>query len=101
MSLTSLLRNDHRIAKILDSFIRPGLHKIEFATVVPSQDKKNAPLIGTAVDYAIRIELKRRWPNAIERAWIAEDAKAQNEVPNGAMIVRGAKRFAEEYRDDP
>jgi hypothetical protein len=31
-------------------------------------------LLGTAFDYLFRFELKRRWPHACERKWVAENA---------------------------
>lgn len=47
---------------------------------------RNYQLVGTAYDYALRFELKRRFPHAVTKQWVAESAV--NVLPDAAKQMR-------------
>lgn len=106
MSLTSLLRGrgifnpaDRFCIQLINSILLPVEFQSRKELPAPSPHVLEHPnWIGTAVDYAVRFELKRRVPTAHERPWVAEHRRAQSDVVNGEKNFRYASRFVEKYR---
>ncbi len=73
VSLTSFLDRNPQVGRSLGMLLRPveGQDPIMGPTAAPI-GSKNPPLSGTAVDYMLRFELERRFPQAWTDQWIAE-----------------------------
>lgn len=72
MSLTSLLKDSALKAKFRAHFPRPKA-SIDGAILAP-RTGRHPMLIGTAFDYLLRFHVKRVFPSANDRRWIAEEA---------------------------
>ena len=60
-----------RLDPLISAIERP---RQQPATLVPrSVNRGRASLLGTAMDYALRFELGRRCPHALEGPWVACD----------------------------
>lgn len=106
MSLTSLLRGgplfkaDSLCRRLIDSILLPQQFHRPTGPSVSAPDRAIRPgWIGTAADYAIRIELKRRVPTASERQWVADNRDAQSDVYRGERYFRAATQFAKKYQE--
>ena len=70
MSLTSFVSRPEVVARLKP--LRPKLpRKIPAVLVVPPRTER-FPLVGTAFDYLLRFELRRRAPHAVSYPWVAE-----------------------------
>jgi hypothetical protein len=113
MSLTSLIARPYVAARI-DDLVPRYMRTHPVPMLVPSV-WPDASLIGTAYDYALRIELQARYPHAEVLPWIAEDAVADLEqfpflmgpaLARGALgrarrVVAEAKEFAQNHVAGP
>src|SRR6266851_4039234 len=72
MSLTSFIQLPEVVARI-KPFRPPPPRKINAPLKVPPRTK-NWSLVGTAFDYLLRFEMKRRAPHAQDKPWVAEAA---------------------------
>ena len=92
MSLTSLLNNP-----IAQDIFRETFDFSEYdigAEMAAPPVTGNCAAIGVAFDYLTRFWLKRRWPDAEERAWVAEMAAHRLEKGIGGPGHAGAARKA-------
>lgn len=75
LSLTSLIQS-REVATRLDLII-PEYPRRVFSNqyVLPRADRHRRSVVGTAFDYALRFELQRLNPHAIDKPWVAESAQ--------------------------
>ncbi len=73
MSLTSLLESHRDVAKRLAALVDPSTlpPKVTSVPLAPPRTQ-NYRLVGTAFDYLLRFEIKRRYPHAVTQDWVAE-----------------------------
>ncbi len=76
--LTSFIA-EREVAALLDRVI-PGLELAEKPSLMAPPTTDHYSQVGTALDYALRIELQRRLPQAVGRRWVAEEAIALPEA---------------------
>jgi hypothetical protein len=72
MSIDALLRRPE-VKEIFDPILPQSQIELGAELVIPPQSKSGS-LVGTAFDYLVRFELQRRYPNAVARKWVAEEA---------------------------
>jgi len=71
MSLTSLINDNQEFRSIIKTFFdRPAVNKSNI--LVHTDGQKSSVLVGTALDYIFRFNLKRINASAVERTWISE-----------------------------
>lgn len=88
MSLTNLIKQKE-VASRLKSLRPPGPRTLETDCLVPARSNRYM-LIGTAFDYLLRFELRRRCPDAIDSDWVADRALAriQPRETSGGVYVQ-------------
>jgi hypothetical protein len=70
MSLTGLLNNPDVRRKFSESFHHPPIHHNKLSLAPPKTG--HYQLVGTAFDYLLRFYLKKNYPKAKEKPWVAE-----------------------------
>ena len=90
MSLAHVLKDYSIKAKFKERFSIPKIPHTKI--LVPPLTEKTS-VIGTAFNYITRFHIKERFPNAVTRRWVAEEAinfiKSQGD---GYMLVDGTLR---------
>lgn len=75
MSATTLVK-DPEVEPLVDSLLQREQFKLGLTLAVPAR-RNSGPLVGTAYDYAVRLELLRRHTNTRTEQWAAEAALAR------------------------
>lgn len=109
MSLTTLIKGAEARAR-LDAVLPKRFAKLDVPCQVPPRTGSagSAGLVGTAFDYAARIELARLCPHACEESWVAETAIARLRLMGAprsdlrpiTTSVRAARDFAHSYGEN-
>lgn len=99
MSLTWFVKLPEVKEKIQQSFKRPKFYIYNREIVVPPLSN-NYQLVGTAFDYLMRFYLKYLNPDAITRAWVAENAYFfEDDVPGAINLNNKAKDLLREAKN--
>lgn len=96
MSLTGFIKQRDVAARIRP--FRPPVRPVDRPLRVPNRSGDPA-LVGTAFDYLLRIDLKRRCPHATEYRWVAEKSVDMLRSPNHRKAERAVFQARDTYRE--
>ena len=84
MSLTSVLKDPSIKAKFKKMFPVP---KTPHTDIRAKPLTKKYSLVGTAFDYITRFHLKKYFPDAVDRKWVAEEAVDEIKLRSGEYVI--------------
>ena len=84
MSLTTVLTDPSIKAKFKERFPVP---KMIHTDIRAKPLTKKYSLVGTAFDYIVRFHIKRLFPKAVDRKWVAEEAVDQIKLRSGEYVM--------------
>ena len=84
MSLTSVLKDPGIKAKFKERFPVP---KMIHTDIRAKPLTKKYSLVGTAFDYLVRFHIKKFFPDAVGRKWVAEEAVEDIKLRSGEYVI--------------